>query len=157
MGSAGNAHAFLGIKKKGFFNKMKSFFTRKEKQDGGNFLTDMLRPKSPLSSSSSSPSSPKPNTTKKNTMTMYHTSNYTSKNFETKDQFVKKQKWRGYLETLEKQIKNMSPEKRNEMKQSLHNQLNQNNKILNSMKKNLGSGAISEIQTRLSTIRSLLA
>ncbi len=35
MGSTGNAHAFLGIKKKGIFNKMKNFFTRKEKQDGG--------------------------------------------------------------------------------------------------------------------------
>ena len=37
MASAGNATAFLGIKKKGIFNKMKNFFTRKEKQDGGEF------------------------------------------------------------------------------------------------------------------------
>jgi hypothetical protein len=72
MGSAGNAHAFLGIKKKGIFNKMKNFFTRKEKQDGGAgpisipSFSGLFGMKSPLSSSPSPSTSPKPNITKKN-------------------------------------------------------------------------------------------
>jgi hypothetical protein len=167
MGSTGNAHAFLGIKKKGFFGKMKNFFTRKEKQDGGAgpmsisipSIKGLFGPKSPLSSSSS----PTMNVTKKNNKEkgnfQIYMGNLTG-NRESKSAFVKGKKFTTYLTTLEGQInkiKKNTPEKFMSMKQNLHAQLNQNDKILKQLEKELSPTAISEIQTRLSKIHTLLA
>lgn len=170
MGSTGNAHAFLGIKKKGFFGKMKNFFTRKEKQDGGAgpmsisipSFSGLFGPKSPVSSSSSPPSSPKANTTTKNNKGKGNFQMYMGNvtgNRESKSAFVMGKKFTTYLTTLEQQIKKIkeTPQEFMFMKQSLQTQLNQNDKILKQLENKLSPTAISEIKSRLSTIRSLLA
>ena len=160
MASAGNATAFLGIKKKGFFNKMKNFFTRKEKQDGGKSILGMFS-KSPLSSSPSPPSSPKANTTKKNkNKTFQFYMGNVSKEYGSRNAFTKGRKWNTYLTKLQGEITTMKNKKPNDfiaMKQSLHAQLNQNDKILKQMEKELTPTDISMIKTKLGEIRTLLA